>query len=143
VQQANPIPMTFKTWKSLVLPFFRNQVFSFAFVGASSSLVYMLILTVLSVGFGWSSTPSIIVAYIVGTVVSYVGSGMLAFRKKMTGSNLVKFLVVVGLSFVANIVISEVLSPLGVHTVVIGAINVCFVGVFNFLCHKYWTFRHS
>ncbi len=142
MQQASPIRMTFKTLKSRVLPLFQSQVFSFAFVGASSSLVYMLILTVLSVGFGWSSTPSIIVAYIVGTVVSYVGSGVLAFRKKMTGSNLVKFLVVVGLSFVANVVISEVLSPL-VHTVVIGAINVCFVGVFNFLCHKYWTFRHS
>ena len=100
----------------------------------------MAILTVLSVMFDWRSTPSIIVAYAVGTLVSYVGSGVFAFRKKMTGSNLTKFLVVVGLSFFVNIIISEVLSPLGVHTVVIGAINVVLVGAFNFLCHKYWTF---
>jgi putative flippase GtrA len=118
-----------------------QDVISFGLVGVASSLVYMLVLTILSVGFGWTSTPSVMAAYVVGTVVSYVGSGVFAFRAKMTGSNLIRFLVVVGLSFLANIAIAEGLAPLGVHTVAIGAINVCVVGVFNFLCHKLWTFR--
>lgn len=118
----------------------HRDVISFALVGVSSSLVYMAILAILSIKFGWQSTPSIVVAYAVGTLVSYAGSGIFAFRKKMTGSNLTKFLIVVGLSFLVNVIISEVLSPLGIHTVVIGAINVVVVGVFNFLSHKYWTF---
>ncbi len=118
----------------------HKAVFSFALVGITSSLVYMAIIAVLSVKFGWRSTPAIVVAYAVGTLVSYAGSGIFAFQKKMTGANLTKFLVVVGLSFIVNIIISEVLSPLGIHTVVIGAINVVLVGAFNFLCHKYWTF---
>lgn len=130
--------MEFQTFKSAVR---HKEIASFAFVGISSSLVYMAVLTVLSVKFGWRSTPSIVVAYVVGTLVSYIGSGMFAFRKKMTGSNLAKFLVVVGLSFFVNIIISEVLSPLGVHAVAIGIVNVVFVGVFNFLCHKFWTFQ--
>lgn len=119
----------------------NKEVANFALVGISSSLVYMGILTILAVNYGWGSTPSIVVAYAVGTLVSYVGSGVFAFRKRMTGSNLTKFLVVVGLSLIVNVIISEVLSPLGVHTVAIGAINVVLVGVFNFLCHKFWTFQ--
>ncbi len=136
------IDMEFVTIKSLLRSYAHHKaVISFALVGITSSLVYMAILTVLSVELGWRSTPSIVVAYAVGTMVSYAGSGIFAFQKKMTGSNLTKFLVVVGLSFIVNIIISEVLSPLGVHTVLIGAINVVVVGVFNFLCHKYWTFK--
>ena len=113
----------------------------FAVVGASSSLLYMATLTVLSVVYDWQSTPSIIVAYGLGTLVSYFGSVMFAFRKKMTRSNLIKFLIVVCLSLLVNIVISEILAPLGVHTIAIGAINVVFVSVFNYSCHKFWTFR--
>jgi putative flippase GtrA len=134
--------MEFQIFKSFFRPAAgHREIVSFALVGISSSLVYMAVLTVLAVKFGWRNTPSIVVAYLVGTLVSYVGSGAFAFRKRMTGSNLAKFLVVVGLSFLANVVISEVLSPLGIHAVVIGMVNVVFVGAFNFLCHKFWTFR--
>ncbi|MFK2904148.1 GtrA family protein [Dyella ginsengisoli] len=119
----------------------HRQVAIFALVGISSSLTYLAVLATLARGFGWGNTPSIVVAYLVGTLVSYLGSGILAFRKRMTGSNLTKFLVVVGLSFLANIAVSEVLSPLGVRAITIGIINVVFVGAFNFLCHKFWTFR--
>jgi len=119
----------------------HREIASFAVVGISSSLVYMAVLTLLAVKGGWRNTPSIVVAYVVGTLVSYIGSGMFAFRKKMTGSNLAKFLVVIGLSFIANVAVSEILSPLGIHAVAIGIVNVVFVGAFNFFCHKFWTFR--
>lgn len=136
--------MKLRSIKSLLEPSVHHkEIINFAIVGISSSLVYMAIITILSINFYWKSTPAIIFAYAVGTLVSYIGSGILAFRKKMTGSNLAKFLVVVGLAFLVNIVISEILSPLGVHTVVIGGINVLFVGGFNFFCHKFWTFRDS
>lgn len=133
--------MELTTIKCLLRSYAHHKaVVSFALVGITSSLVYMAIVAVLSIKFGWRSTPSIIVAYAVGTLVSYAGSGIFAFQQKMTAANLAKFLVVVGLSFIVNIIISEMLSPLGVHTIVIGAINVILVGAFNFICHKYWTF---
>ena len=78
---------------------------SFVFVGISSSLVYMAILSYLSIKLSWQSTPAIIVAYCFGTLVSYIGSVSFAFRKEMTGLNMIKFLVVVGLSFFINIII--------------------------------------
>ena len=101
----------------------------------------MLVVAVLSLKYHWASTPSIVLAYVIGTIVSYIGSGVFAFRQPMTGVNLSKFLIVVGLSFILNVVISELLSPLGIQAVIIGAINVCVVGVFNFITHKLWTFK--
>lgn len=118
-----------------------RQVLTFGLVGVVSSLTYLLVIAICASGFGWKNTPSVIVGYLVGTVVSYVGSGVFAFRKKMSGASLAKFLIVVGLSFGMNILVSEVLSPMGVDAVMVGVVNVVLVGVFNFLCHKFWTFR--
>lgn len=117
-----------------------NAALAFILVGILSSSAYMLILVLLSGKFDWGSTPSIAVAYTIGTVVSYLGSARMAFQKKMTTSNSIKFLIIVGLSFSINVITSEVLSPLGVKTISIGLINIIFSGVFNYLCHKYWTF---
>ena len=119
----------------------HRDMIAFGFVGVTSSLAYMAVVALLSIVFKWQATPAVVAAYAVGTVVSYVGSGAFAFRARMTGANFARFLVVVGISFVANVVIAETLAPLGVHAVVIGAINVVAVGAFNFFCHKVWTFR--
>ncbi len=119
----------------------HRQVLTFALVGVVSSLVYLLVIGICAVGLGWRNTPSVILAYIVGTVVSYVGSGVFAFRKRMSGATLARFLLVVGASFGVNIFFSEILSPMGVHAIMVGIVNVILVGVFNFLCHKFWTFR--
>lgn len=119
----------------------HREVLSFAIVGISSSAVYILTVAILSIYFQLGNTPSIMIAYAVGTVVSYIGSGVFAFRKTMTGANLTRFLIVVGISFLMNVIISEVLSLFGVQAVVIGVVNVCVVGVFNFLSHKLWTFK--
>ena len=119
-----------------------RQVLTFGLVGVVSSLTYLLVIAICALGLGWRNTPSVIVGYVVGTVVSYIGSGVFAFRQRMSGANLARFLVVVAASFGMNVLVSEVLSPLGVDAVVVGVVNVVLVGVFNFLCHKFWTFRH-
>ncbi|MBN6150371.1 GtrA family protein [Xanthomonas sp. AmX2] len=118
-----------------------RQVLTFGLVGVVSSLTYLLVIALCASWLGWRNTPSVIVGYAVGTIVSYVGSGVFAFRRKMSGASLVKFLIVVGLSFGMNVLVSEVLSPMGVDAVMVGVVNVVLVGVFNFLCHKFWTFR--
>lgn len=118
-----------------------RQVLTFALVGVVSSLTYLLVIAICASGLGWANTPSVISGYLVGTVVSYLGSGVFAFRKKMSGTSLARFLVVVGASFGMNVLVSEVLSPMGVDAIMVGMVNVVLVGVFNFLCHKFWTFR--
>jgi putative flippase GtrA len=118
-----------------------RQVLTFALVGVVSSLTYLLVIGICATGLGWRNTPSVILGYLVGTIVSYVGSGVFAFRQKMSGPSLARFLIVVGLSFGMNVLVSEVLSPMGVDAIMVGVVNVILVGVFNFLCHKFWTFR--
>lgn len=121
--------------------FYNADLIKFILVGVSSSLSYLIVLSILSIFYDWESTPSIIMAYLVGTLVSYLGTVLFAFRKEMSRNNLIKFLVIVGISFVINVLISEVLSPLGFHTVLIGMINITVVGLFNYLSHKFWTFK--
>ncbi|WP_430390449.1 GtrA family protein [Dyella sp. 20L07] len=118
-----------------------RQVLTFALVGVISSLTYLLVIGLCAFGLGWRNTPSVILGYVAGTVVSYVGSGVFAFRQRMSGASLARFLVVVGASFGMNVLVSEVLSPMGVDAIIVGMVNVVLVGVFNFLCHKFWTFR--
>jgi len=118
-----------------------REIIVFGFVGITSSAVYLLVVAILSLHFRLGNTSSIIIAYIIGTIVSYVGSGLFAFRQPMTGANLIKFLTVVCISFVLNVIISEVLTIFAVQAVTIGIVNIGVVGVFNFLLHKYWTFK--
>jgi putative flippase GtrA len=116
-------------------------VIRFALVGVTSSLAYLAVIALLTAAFGWNNTPAVVAAYLVGTIISYIASVVFAFRAEMKGSNFAKFLVVVGLSFLANILVSEFLTSYGVAALAIGVTNVILVGAFNFVSHKYWTFR--
>jgi len=113
----------------------------FALVGATSSAVYLAVLSAMVELAGASATLGAVVAYLVGTVVSYVGSAKFAFQRSMTRRNLARFLAVVGASFALNTLIAYTLERAGVHYLLIGAAVILCVSAFNFLSHRFWTFR--
>jgi dolichol-phosphate mannosyltransferase len=126
------------------LLFFSDRIQQFVryfYVGVTSSLVYLLVLTLNVERFELGVTQSVMVAYFVGLVVSYVGTARFVFTSEMNPKNFSRFLVVVFISLVFNIVISELLDARGVHYLLIGIIIVAVVPLINFFSHYMWTFR--
>lgn len=113
----------------------------FLAVGATSSFIYLLVLSAMVEWAGASATVGAVVAYGVGTIVSYAGSARFAFQRRMTKDNFGRFLAVVGASFILNTTIAYILERSGVHYLIIGLVIIFVVSAFNFFSHRYWTFR--
>lgn len=115
----------------------------FLCVGLTSSAVYLAMLAIFVELADLSATLGSVLAYLFGTVVSYIGSAKFAFKNKISSANLARFLIVVGMSFVLNFLIAWFLERAGAHYLLIGGVIICIVSIFNFLCHRYWTFRQE
>lgn len=113
----------------------------FLAVGSSSSVTYLAVLTILVEALDASIMLAATFSYIVGAIVSYLGSALFAFRKPLSGSGLAKFLVVIVAAFILNIVLTYILDAAGLHYLLIGMVIVVTASVFNFFSHRFWTFR--
>lgn len=110
-------------------------------VGFVSSMVYLAVLSLMVELAEVSVTVGVAFSYVIGTVVSYLGSALFAFQKSLTGTSAFRFLIVVGISFLLNISIAYALDMANVHYFIVGLIIIATVSMFNFFSHRYWTFQ--
>ena len=115
----------------------------FLAVGATSSLAYLLVLSALVELVGFSTTLSSILAYVVGTIISYFGSAKFAFKGRLGGVTLARFLTVVGASFFVNATLAFSMERAGAHYLLVGLVIIVCVSAFNYVCHRTWTFRET
>ena len=136
-----------QSWRYLkaLVPIIRKnstmlQLVTYLMVGLISSGVYLASLTVAMELTRLSLFQSIVVAYFIGLVVSYVGTAKFVFGENMRGYSFAKFLAVVFTSFAINVVLAKLLAQIGFHYFLIGVVIVFAVSVFNFAFHRNWTF---
>lgn len=119
------------------------QVVTFFIVGAISSLGYLAAMSLSIEQFGLSVFASALIAFLVGTCISYVGNTLLTFRAKVNRKNLLRFLLVVLLGLALNQTIAYGLSVLGAHYFLIALTVFVLVPIINFLGHTVFTYREK
>ena len=119
----------------------RSQLWMrFFLVGVLSSLGYVLIMTMSVDGMGWRPTHGAVLAFMAGTIISYMGNTCWTFESTPTSRNLFRFSMVIAASFIVNIVMAWSLEHLGFHHIVISIAILTTVPVLNYFGHRLWTY---
>jgi putative flippase GtrA len=118
-----------------------KRVVRFGIVGGVSFLVYLACMWFVVDRLGQNATLAAACAFCVATIVSYIGNTLWSFEAPIRGATAVRFLVIVLLGLVANIVIAWALQRIGLGYVVISVIVFVTVPILNFLGHQFWTYR--
>ena len=90
-----------------------------------------------------SATAGAVVAFIVGTIVSYLGNSLYTFDVALNGIAMIRFVVVVLFGLISNVGIAWLLEGLGFHHLLISLVILVIVPVQNFILHEIWTFRRN
>jgi putative flippase GtrA len=123
------------------LPSLIYRALSFGAVGVLSSAGYVVTLSLGVEKLGFSVLVSALLAFGVGTLISYVGNTLVTFRMTLAGSTAWRFLAVVGIGMVLNQAIAFGLDRLGAHYLVIAAAVFVVIPAFNFVAHSAFTYR--
>lgn len=113
----------------------------FLAVGLLSSAVYAGASAILIELLGVGRVPAAGVAFIAGTIVSYVANARATFAAAPSARTLARFFVVTGLGFVLNLALVAVVAAAGWHYVAGILLVLVIVPSFNFAGHTLWTFR--
>lgn len=112
----------------------------FLIVGVISSLGYVVVMTMSVAHFGWRPTLGAVLAFVAGTVISYVGNTRWTFQSSVTSRNLARFSAVIAAGFILNVVMAWSLEQLGLHHIFISLVILVTVPIFNYFCHRFWTY---
>ena len=112
----------------------------FCVVGAVSAAAYVAAMSMAVEWLEWSATAGSVLAFAVGTIVSYLGNALWTFRTRPTSANLGRFLVVIGVGLVLNTSLAWLLDRLGLHYLLISLAVLIVVPAWNFAGHARWTF---
>jgi putative flippase GtrA len=118
-----------------------TQFFRFLMVGGGAFLAYIATQALIIEVAGSGIIIGTVVAFAVGTLVSYVGNTLWSFDSRPTTENLLRFVGVTLFGLALNVTIAAALNEWGVHYVVIAAFIFTVVPVINFVGHRYFSFR--
>lgn len=137
-----------KKIKELLIKY--KQFIQFCFVGASNTIITMLVLYLLEKVLGFNYLLASSIGYMCGVINGYLWSTLLVFKKKKTARNAIKFVLVNVVVLCVNLAIMYLLvdigrldNLLGLGAVPAQAITICFTMVLNFVLNKFWTFREN
>lgn len=119
------------------------QAVKFVLCGLVSAASYTATIVSLVELAGWHTAAATCVGFSVGTVVSYVLNSLFTFQRKLERSRFVRFGTVTLIGLGINVSIVEGAQLIGLHYGfgVFGSLVVA--PAFNFLAHRYWTFRDA
>ena len=119
----------------------RVQDAVFVFCGMFSAGSYSAVLFGLVELAGAHTIVATTVAFAVGTVVSYVLNSALTFQRKMEGAAFFRFWLVTVAGWGINVAVIEGARALGAHYALGVFVALIVAPAFNFLSHRFWTFR--
>lgn len=119
----------------------RSQFLRFLVVGVGAFAAYVATQAAAVELARLSVVAATAIAFIVGTIVSYIGNALWSFEARPSLSNISRFLLITGLGFLLNIGAAALLDRLGVHYVVIAIVVFAVVPVLNFVGHRFFSFR--
>lgn len=126
--------------KELIIKY--KQFLLFCIVGASNTLITMVVLWILSKLNVYVPVASTI-GYICGIANGYIWSSKIVFKKKKTVDNAIKFAVVNILAIGVNFLMMWVwTSLLSMNEMIAQVITIAFFTMpLNFILNKLWTYR--
>jgi len=125
-----------------------KQFILFCIVGASNTIITMLVLYVLNSVLGVNYLLSSAIGYMCGVVNGYIWSTLLVFKKKKTADNAFKFivvnLIVLGVNTALMYLFVDIVgidNAFNLGKLPAQALTICFTMVLNFTLNKFWTFK--
>jgi putative flippase GtrA len=120
-----------------------EQLGKFCAVGASGYVVNLAVYSVLLKVVGVHYIPAAIGSFLVAVANNYAWNRAWTFRETRghVGAQGWRFLVVSGVSLLANLVVLHVLVTAGVGKILAQAVAIVLVTPLNFVGNKLWSFR--
>lgn len=110
-------------------------------VGLASTGTYFVVFAGLIEAFGTAVWLAASAAFMAGTVVSYLGNALWTFGQKTSAQSAVRFMSVIGTTFLVNLAIAAGLAAVATPYPVIFAVEVVVLTTLNFIGHTLWSFR--
>lgn len=117
-----------------------TRLLRFGVVGACALAVYSAALWIAVHGFGRGQVSGALVGFVLATLVSYLGNSRFVFRSRPTRANAARFGIVTLAGLGLNLGSAFLLERLGSPVLLTALIIFLTVPVFNYLCHRAWTF---
>jgi putative flippase GtrA len=121
-------------------PVTARQLIRFGVVGVCAAAVYVGVTALLVERLGQSILVGTVVAFVVGSAVSYAGNALWSFEAQPTPGNAASFAAVVLAGLLVNALIALTGEHLGVGYLVVNFTVLIVVPAFNFVGHRLVTF---
>ena len=120
-----------------------RQLIRFVLVGLVAAVVYVAIMALVIDGFGGPVLLGAFLAFVIGTVVSFVGNALWSFEARPTAAKAAMFFAVNTVGLGLNMLIAWGLERMGAHYLLISLVVLIVVPLFNFAGHRLITFARA
>lgn len=117
-----------------------RQLIRFFVVGGFAAIAYVAVMAIVVDGFGGRVLLGAFLAFVLATLVSFVGNALWSFGARMTGAKMAMFFAVNTVGLLLNMLIAWALERMGVHYLLISLTVLVVVPLFNFAGHRLITF---
>ena len=117
-----------------------RQLIRFFAVGGLAAVTYVATMAVVVDGFGGRVLLGAFLAFVIATLVSFVGNALWSFGARPTAAKAAMFFAVNTVGLGLNMLIAWLLERAGVHYLLISLTVLIVVPLFNFAGHRMITF---
>lgn len=117
-----------------------RQLIRFFVVGGFAAVAYVAVMAAVVDGFGGRVLLGAFLAFVLATLVSFVGNALWSFGARLTFARAVMFFAVNTAGLGLNLLIAWLLDRAGVHYLLISLMVLIAVPMFNFAGHRLITF---
>jgi putative flippase GtrA len=117
-----------------------TQLIRFVLVGLLAAVAYVAVMALVVDGFGGRVLLGAFLAFVLATLVSFVGNALWSFGARPTAANAARFFVVNTVGLLLNLLIAWAMERAGVHYLLISLTVLIVVPMFNFAGHRLITF---
>jgi putative flippase GtrA len=117
-----------------------RQLIRFFVVGGGAAIAYVAVMAAVVDGFGGRVLLGAFLAFVLATLVSFVGNALWSFGARLTSAKAAMFFAVNTVGLCLNMLIAWLLERAGVHYLLISLTVLVVVPMFNFAGHRLITF---
>lgn len=121
-------------------PDLARQLIRFFMVGGLAAITYVAVMAIVVDGFGGRVLLGAFLAFVLATLVSFVGNALWSFGSRLTPAKAAMFFAVNTVGLGLNMLIAWLLERAGVHYLLISLTVLIVVPLFNFAGHRLITF---
>jgi putative flippase GtrA len=120
-----------------------RQLIRFVLVGLVAAAVYVAVMALVVDGLGGRILWGAFFAFVIATLVSFLGNAVWSFESRPTASRAAWFFAVNTAGLGLNMLIAWLLERAGVHWLLVSLTVLIVVPMFNFAGHRLITFARS